>query len=343
MLEPKVSVCIPTFNRCRLLRESVQSVLSQSFEDFELVVIDDASTDDTPGVVTSFRDRRLRYVRHERNIGLQANFNQCLRTGQGEFVIIFHDDDVMLGDLLAREWEVLDSAPDIVLVHCAAQLLDEDGVVYSVPAQNWPPVTQGLDFVRRYWSGRDCGVTMPSVMLRRSVALRLGGFNEDLRYNLDADLWQRLAFEGKVAFIDKVLLSNRIHSGQTTSRILKDRLHMLVERHKYALATRELVSRHHANVDSLVSRQLTVRVAADLTDLRGLGEPLHVIFRYFVEAVCRHPRSLLSVRLYGHLLLACLPGRVVKALKRLHGKRLRRAYLHAHSGMGCATTPRSVP
>ena len=342
MAEPKVSVCIPTFNRSRLLRESMQSVLSQAFEDFELVVIDDASTDDTPGVVSSIRDRRIRYIRHQRNIALRANFNECLRTGRCEFIIIFHDDDVMLPDLLGRELEVFESAPDIVLVHCAAQLIDGDGVVYSVPRQKWPPLTQGLDFVRRYWASRDCGVAMPSVMLRRRVALKLGGFNEELKYSLDAELWQRMAFEGKIAFVEEVLLSNRIHAGQATSKILTDRLQMLVERHKYAEATRELVARHDANIDSLISRLLTINAAADLTDLRGLGEPLGVIFRYFVEITRRHPRSLLGLRLYGYLLLACLPGRVVKALKKLHGRRLRSAYLQAHCGMGCETTPRGT-
>ena len=342
MAEPKVSVCIPTFNKSRFLRESIQSVLSQSFADFELAVIDDASTDDTPAVVASFQDQRIRHIRHERNIGLQANFNECLRTGQCEFIVIFHDDDVMLGDLLGREFEVLKSAGDVVLVHCGAQLVDENGTVYSVPTQKWPSLTRGLDFVRRYWGSRECGVTMPSVMLRRSVALRLGGFNEELKYSLDADLWQRMAFEGKVAFVDEILLSNRIHSGQTTSRILKDRLQMLVERHKYATATRELVARHHANIDSTIQRKLTAQVAADLTDLRSLGEPLGGIFRYLIEAVRRRPRSLLSLRLNAYLLLACMPGKAVKALKRLHGKRLRRTYLQRHCGMDCETTPRGV-
>ncbi len=341
MAEPKVSVCIPTFNRSRFLRESIRSVLSQTFADFELIVVDNASTDGTPEVVSSFQDRRIRYIRHERNIGLQANLNECLRTGQCEFVIIFHDDDIMLRDLLGREFEVLKSASDVVLVHCAAQLVDEEGEIYSVPGQKWPSLTQGLDFVRRYWGSRDCGVTAPSVMLRRSVALRLGGFKEDLNYSLDADLWQRMAFEGQVAFLDEVLLYNRIHSGQTTSRILKDRLQMLVERHKYAMATRELLIRHHARIDSLIRRQLTATVAADLTDLRSLGEPLRAIFRYFKEAVQRHPRSLLSLRLYGYLVLACLPGRAVRALKRLHGRRLRRTYLQQHRGMNCETSPRA--
>jgi glycosyltransferase involved in cell wall biosynthesis len=315
--EPALTVCIPTFNRSRFLRECVQSVLSQAFTNFELVIIDDASTDDTPGVVAWFSDPRIRYIRHERNIGLPANFNECLRTARSEFVIIFHDDDAMLPDLLGQEFEVLKSAPDVVFVHCAARLADEHGIIFSAPSQKWPPITQGLDFVRLYWGSEDCPVRMPGVMLRRFVALKLGGFNEELKYNLDADLWQRMAFEGRVAYLNEVLFSNRVHPGRTTNKILRDGVRMLVDHHNYVMATRQLLERHQANIDSLMSRQLAVKVASDLTNLRALGEPLPAILRYFREGVRRHPRSWLSLRLYCYLFLACLPRGIVLALKKV--------------------------
>lgn len=314
--EPQVSVCMPVYDGGRYVRESVASVLGQTFEDFELVVLDDASTDETPAVVASFHDPRIRYIRHEHNLGLPANFNQCLRAARCEFMMIFHADDVMLPALVGREFEVLKSSALAVLVYCATRLIDAAGVVYSVPKNRWPPVTAGLDFVRAYWGSRDSGVTMSSVMLRRAVALRLGGFDEEQKHTLDADLWQRMAFEGKVAYVGEVLLSNRVHAGQDSSRILKGS--MLEERERYAAATRALVARHGANIDSLISRQITRKVAADLTDLRAWDAPRSAAWQYFLATARRFPRALLSLRLYVYLLLACLPGRVVRALKKAH-------------------------
>jgi glycosyltransferase involved in cell wall biosynthesis len=129
--EPSLTVCIPTFNKSRFLRESIQSVMSQAFADYELVVIDDASTDDTPSIVSSFRDQRIRYIRHEGNIRLPANFDECLRTGRCEFIIIFHDDDIVLRDLLGREFEVLYSVTVVRQRHAGVSVARNHGIQIS--------------------------------------------------------------------------------------------------------------------------------------------------------------------------------------------------------------------
>ena len=320
MGKARVSVCIPTFNKACHLQEAVASVLAQRFEDFELIVLDDASTDETPAVVGAMHDPRLRCLRHPQNIGLAANFCRCLAVAACEYVVIFHDDDVMMPELLGREVVLLDSNPDVVLVHCAAQLIDGQGRVFSAPPCPWPPLTQGADFVRRYWSREDYGVTMASVMLLRSVATRVGGFNTGLKYSLDADLWQRMAFEGKVAFIRDRLISNRVHARQASSRILVNRLEMLEERLKYARATRRLLREHNANLDSEINDRLSLKMAKDLTELKALKASTLQILEYSRAAARAHAKVLRSWRFYGHLLLALLPSWAVRKLKALHGQ-----------------------
>ncbi len=320
MSKARVSVCIPTFNKACYLSESIASVMAQRFKDFELIVLDDASTDDTCAVVGAFHDPRLRYLRHPQNIGLAANFSRCLEVAACEYVVIFHDDDVMMHEMLEREVALLDSNSEVVFVHCAAQLIDERGSVFSAPPCPWPPLTQGNDFIRQYWSPEDYGVTMASVMLRRSVALRIGGFNADLKYSLDADLWQRMAFEGKVGFISDRLISNRVHAGQATSRILVNRLQMLEERLKYAQATRTLLREHNASLDSEIAQRLSLKIAKDLTELKALNASTLQILQYVRAATRAHPKVLLSWRFYGHLTLAFLPSSMVRKLKLLHGQ-----------------------
>src|SRR5258708_6443684 len=90
---PKVTVCLPTYNRAHYLREAIESVLSQTFQDFELLICDNASTDETSEVVKSFRDARIRYVRHSRNINMPKNWVYAVNESTGQYCGILSDDD----------------------------------------------------------------------------------------------------------------------------------------------------------------------------------------------------------------------------------------------------------
>ena len=104
---PCVSVCIPTFNRCDFLKESIESVLTQTFEDYELLISDNASTDMTEELVRSYRDKRIRYSRNLNNIGVRNNMNNCLALSRGKYITILPDDDVMMPENLTKKVHVL--------------------------------------------------------------------------------------------------------------------------------------------------------------------------------------------------------------------------------------------
>ncbi len=317
MHNPKVTVCLPTFNKARYLPAAIESVLVQGFRDYELLIVNDASPDQTDEIVRGFGDSRIRYVRNRQNMGLVENWNRCLNLAQGDYAIIFHDDDVMLPGLLRREVEVLDGDSKVVLVHAAAQAIDESGAVFGVPPPHtWPPLTSGLEFMTWYWTR--AYVVMPSAMFRRSLALRLGAFNPDLRYSADADLWQRMAFEGQVAFLDELLISNRVHSSQTTQKILTNSLQMLDERLKLAHETRKLVALHGGNLDRVIDRHLARVLAIDLPELRRWNASISHVLRYGRAAVRAHPQVVYSPRFLAYFGLSILPPPVVRWLKRVH-------------------------
>ena len=319
MHSPKVTVCLPTFNKVRYLPAAIESVLAQEFSDYQLLIVDDASSDDTGEAVRGFRDSRITYVCNPENIGLVGNWNRCLELARADYAIIFHDDDVMLPGLLRREVEVLESNPEVVLVHTAAQTIDASGAVFCVsPPHSWPTLASGLDFVARYWSLNESHVVMPSAMFRKSLALRLGAFNPALKYSADADLWQRLAFEGQVAFLDEVLISNRIHAAQTTQKILTNSLQMLDERLKLAHVTRKLVAAHGGNLDRDIGRLLSRELAIDLPELRRWNASIPHVLQYGRAAVRAHPQVLYSLRFITYFVLAILPPSVIRWLKRLH-------------------------
>jgi glycosyltransferase involved in cell wall biosynthesis len=123
---PQVTVIIPTFNRARYLTEAIQSVLGQTFPDYELIVVDDGSTDGTAAVLEGFGDSRLRVLRQE-NHGISAAMNAGLRAAQGEYIARLDSDDVWFPNLLAYETRVLDSRPDIGVVYARAQAMSANG------------------------------------------------------------------------------------------------------------------------------------------------------------------------------------------------------------------------
>src|SRR3989338_5944877 len=90
---PKVTIAIPTYNRAKLLSQAIESVLVQTYKDFELLISDNASTDETNNVVTSFKDPRIRYHRNRKNIGMMSNWNKCVELAQGKYLMILGDDD----------------------------------------------------------------------------------------------------------------------------------------------------------------------------------------------------------------------------------------------------------
>src|SRR3972149_3665070 len=108
---PKVSVCIPSYNHARYIGASIESVLAQSFEDWELVIVDNFSTDDTQAVVKSFRDPRIRSYASDRNVGLVRNWNRCVSLARGEYVGILPADDIYLPRMLERSVGRLDAHP----------------------------------------------------------------------------------------------------------------------------------------------------------------------------------------------------------------------------------------
>src|SRR3989442_743797 len=127
MGRPKVNVCIPTHNRSRYLRRAIESVLDQRIRDYEVLVVDNASSDDTTSVVSALKDDRLRYYRNERNVGMVRNWVRCLELARGECIALLHDDDFWLAQYLERAVGVMDRYRSVGLFYSAAVVVDRDG------------------------------------------------------------------------------------------------------------------------------------------------------------------------------------------------------------------------
>ena len=219
--EPTVSVCIPTYRGASFLTESIQSVLDQTYTDFELLIIDDASPDATAGLVARFVDQRLTYIRNESNIGAQDNWNRCLSIARGRYIKILPHDDLLHPTCLERQVAILESDPDerIALACSARNMIDAAGHV--VLRRGMPGRIEGRvassDVVRRCLRAGTNLIGEPgAVLFRRSLADRVGGFDATHPYVIDLDYWFRLLAHGDAWFCAEPLASFRMHRSNWT-------------------------------------------------------------------------------------------------------------------------------
>lgn len=121
-----IDVYVTTYNRAKLLEKSLKSILNQTYSDFKLTVLDNCSTDNTKQVVESLADNRVIYHRQEKNLGPLGNMNYGLLTSKSKYFIVFHDDDLMMPQMLEKEIKILDENPDICAVSCQAKMIHMD-------------------------------------------------------------------------------------------------------------------------------------------------------------------------------------------------------------------------
>jgi hypothetical protein len=219
--KPRVTVAVPAWNGAAYIEQAVSSVLAQTFDDFELVVIDDCSDDDTVAIVSRFEDSRIRIEANASRLGLVGNWNRCLEAASGEYVSLFHQDDVMMPDNLARKVSVLDEHSSVAFVYSDVTQIDPAG---EVLAESWyvPPepgdagVHAGLTFLERLFTGENL-VCCPTVVMRRGM-MRDGGFDSHLPFTADWEMWMRLCLFHDVACVPDRLVHYRRHATAETER-----------------------------------------------------------------------------------------------------------------------------
>jgi glycosyltransferase involved in cell wall biosynthesis len=206
---PLVSVIIPTFNRAAYLPETLQSLQRQTLSDFEVIVVDDGSTDNTAPLVKE-RYPSVRYF-YQENAGPAAARNRGLCEARGRFVSFLDSDDLWRPRFLEANSDHLLSNPDVDVVFCRFETMDADKRI--LPGHRKRPYSG--DVTARLFASTF--ITTPSVMIRREAIDEVGGFNSGLLTTEDYDLWLRLSLRHRFGYVDEPLCLRRSHPG-TQSR-----------------------------------------------------------------------------------------------------------------------------
>jgi glycosyltransferase involved in cell wall biosynthesis len=213
---PRVTVIIPTYNRSELLVKAVSSVLDQSFGDFELLVIDDCSPDDTRSKIEGIGDSRVAYFRNPENKGVSGSRNFGIERSRGEFIAFLDDDDEWLPGKLEKQVKVLDESPSNVgLVYTGTLSVDlttGELIETTIPRYKGN-VLNDLAFLNF--------IPTSSVLARRECFTRIGLFDENLSYGEDFDLWIRISTEFLIDYIQDPLVIHKDHPQTTTANYKK--------------------------------------------------------------------------------------------------------------------------
>lgn len=221
MEPPLVSVIMPVYNGERFIEAALRSALGQDFSDFEIVVLDDGSTDASAGIAREYarmHPRHVRYFRQE-NGGFCAARNAAIAAARGRYLALLDCDDLWMPQHLSHAIEALESDPQTVLIHANVRFIDENGAVLAefLHKERW--AQWGHDpfkaILLRYEH-----VACATTVFPRALAVELGGF--DLRYSglgcEDRDLWLRLALRGKVRHLPYHAADYRVHGGGVSRR-----------------------------------------------------------------------------------------------------------------------------
>jgi glycosyltransferase involved in cell wall biosynthesis len=215
---PRITVLMPIYNNGLFLQEAISSILNQSFGDFELLLIDDASADNSSALIRSFTDPRIRFIQNEKNLGLIGTLNKGISLARGEFIARMDGDDISLPDRFAKQLNVFETHPDASIVASPIVFINSSGIesgLWQDDRDNTSPAA-----IARTLAKTNC-LAHPSV-LGRSTVFRKYKYDERQIGSEDWDLWMRIVSDGgKIYKTSEVLLRYRIHGASMTALLRK--------------------------------------------------------------------------------------------------------------------------
>jgi len=206
--DPKISVIMSVYNGEKYLREAIESILNQTFADFEFIIVNDGSTDSSLEIIQSYHDKRIRVIDNEENIGLTKSLNKAIKQAQGEYIARQDADDVSLPNRFEEQKKYFEQHPGTALLGTSIYIIDEDGKIIGKHMVLANP-TKRLVKVNPFNHG--------STMFKSEIARELGGYNELFRYCQDYELWLRIAKYHEVRNQTQVLYKLRSHQGNIRS------------------------------------------------------------------------------------------------------------------------------
>lgn len=251
-MKPLVTICIPTYNGSKYLRECLDSVLSQTFSDFEVIVVDDQSQDETPSIIQEYaqRDKRIKFFSNMHNLGLVRNWNRCVELAGGEWIKFVFQDDMIASNCLERLLSAYDDKCPLIVCRRTFKFdstIDEGTRQWYLNVPTVESLFQGKTYISSaafcYAAIEGLGLNFigepVAVMLRKSTLDTFGLFDVNLIGLCDFEYWARVACCEGFIYVPDILATFRVHRSSvsmvtmTSQAFRKDRLDCLILLHNY--------------------------------------------------------------------------------------------------------------
>jgi glycosyltransferase involved in cell wall biosynthesis len=302
---PKITVVMAVYNEDEYLSTAINSILKQTFEDFEFLIIDDGSTDKTPEIIEHYaeQDNRIRYLANQANKGLPASLNKGIEHASGKYIARMDADDISLPRRFEKQIEYLDSNPSVHVVGSYASLIGKNGECLG--KKTFPQGGRNPEGLKR----EGPRVPHPSVMMRRSSLQYVSGYREPFRYAQDLDLWIRMSRkfgEDFLGIIPEPLIKYRLTPGQYRRRsvisVYRSYVGKYIGREKELnqQISKEVENQQQENDRSNAKMMYHYRVGRFLVD-QGIRSQAT---SHFIHRIFHRP---LSLRGWYGIGLVCLP------------------------------------
>jgi glycosyltransferase involved in cell wall biosynthesis/ubiquinone/menaquinone biosynthesis C-methylase UbiE len=316
---PRVSVIITTYNRSNFISEAIDSVLGQTFLDFEIIVIDNGSTDNTGKVLEKY-DSCICYMHLQENKGRSEARNIGIKAAKGEYIAFLDDDDIWLAQKLEKQVNFLDTHPDIGLVHAFTEVIDEKGSLLENETKNRLKLyRKALRFGYTYTGmSRLCVMFLSSVMIKKECLEKIEIFDPDIKAFEDWDFYLRFALKYRIDTIPEILARYRMHEAHTAiSELNRGRI--------------QVSMKHLALVGSGSDNYSYDRIRSDF--YLHLANAYYVdaqwaLFRsYAMKALELNPSLIFKSRLGLHFALSLFPDRIINIIRQLKENRQQGRYV----------------
>lgn len=215
---PLVSICIPTYNRAGMIREAIDSALGQTYRNLEVIVVDNASSDDTASVVATYHDERFTYVKNDRNLGLFGNFNRCIEVAHGDYIHILHSDDSIDRDFIKLCIQFFLDHPGVKLTTTSARSIGDNGPC-EVQFFDKDMIFRAPEGFKRLLGERSF-IVCPSVIVHRDVYRDVGPYSLEYPYSSDFYQWLKISWNYDIGYVQGAWVNYRLGEHSESYRLL---------------------------------------------------------------------------------------------------------------------------
>lgn len=231
-----VSVCIPTYNNEEYIGRTIESILKQTHQKWELIIVDDCSKDRTVEIIEQYEDSRIHLFRNEKNLGMAGNWNRCVELASGEYIKFICADDILMAECLETELKIFLEHPSLSMVVSDSRLINDQGVPSGVfPRYPRGGIQDGKKVAKRSlifinYFGMPC-----AVMFRKELFAQIGGFSKEFHYIVDFDLWLAMSLYGDVYVNKQFLNCFRLREDSNSGAVFSKKQREYYAEHKKAL------------------------------------------------------------------------------------------------------------